>query len=71
MAKQALKSLELNENQVLTVHELSSFLNVHHTTVYRLIHEKKIPAFRVGSDWRISQKAIDQWMKSQERESRR
>ena len=71
MAKPELKSSELNDNQVLTVHELSSFLHVHHTTIYRLIREKKIPAFRAGSDWRISRKTIDQWIKSQEREGRR
>jgi excisionase family DNA binding protein len=56
MARQELKSSELNDNQVLTVHELSSFLNLHRGTISRLLDQKKLPAFRVGSDWRFSQK---------------
>ena len=67
MVRQALKPLE-SLDQVLTVQEMANYLHVHHTTIYRLIYKKKLPAFRVGSDWRFSRKAIDQWMKSQQRE---
>jgi excisionase family DNA binding protein len=43
----------LPENEVMTVKEVASYLRVHMTTVYRLIAAKRIPAFRMGSDWRI------------------
>jgi excisionase family DNA binding protein len=47
---------------VLTVRELAGYLRVHQTTVYRLLREQKLPAFRVGSDWRFNREAIEQWM---------
>ena len=66
MARQALKPLEFNDDRPMTVQEVAIYLQVHRSTIYRLLGQKKLPAFRVGSDWRFSQKAIDQWMKSQE-----
>jgi excisionase family DNA binding protein len=37
-------------------------LRVHQSTVYRLIREQKLPAFRVGADWRFNREAIERWM---------
>jgi len=45
-----------------TVGELAEFLKVHHTTVYRLVKRQDLPAFKIGSDWRFSRKAIDKWL---------
>jgi len=47
---------------ILTVRELSEYLRVHPTTVYRLLREKQIPGFRVGSDWRFDIDMIDRWV---------
>jgi excisionase family DNA binding protein len=46
---------------IVTVKEVSEYFRVHPATVYRLLSKKQLPAFRVGSDWRFSLKAIDQW----------
>jgi excisionase family DNA binding protein len=46
---------------IVTVKEVSEYFRVHASTVYRLLAKKQLPAFRVGSDWRFSLKAIDQW----------
>jgi excisionase family DNA binding protein len=46
-------------SQVMTVKELSEYLRVHPATVYKLLHGGKLPAFRVGSDWRFNVDAID------------
>jgi excisionase family DNA binding protein len=46
---------------VLTVQEVSSYLRVHPSTIYRMLKRNQIPAFRVGSDWRFTVEAIDQW----------
>jgi excisionase family DNA binding protein len=51
---------------VLTVAEVSDYLRVHPTTVYRLLRKKQLPAFRVGSEWRFSQEAIDRWRSEEE-----
>jgi excisionase family DNA binding protein len=46
---------------VMTVTEVADYLRIHRSTVYRLLKDNRIPAFRVGSDWRFSRDAIDEW----------
>jgi excisionase family DNA binding protein len=52
--------------KIMTVREVSEYLRVHSTTVYRLLKQDKLPAFRVGSDWRFNADAIDFWRRGQE-----
>jgi excisionase family DNA binding protein len=54
-------------DQYLTVHEVAAALKVHHTTIYRMLKKREIPAFRVGSDWRFSKHAIEQWIAAKQR----
>jgi excisionase family DNA binding protein len=54
---------------VLTVRELSEYLRVHPTTVYRLLRAKQLPGFRVGSEWRFSLDVIDRWRSEGEQAS--
>jgi len=49
------------KNRILTVQELSSYLQVHPSTIYRMLKKNQLPAFRVGSDWRFRVEAIDKW----------
>ena len=53
---------------LLTVVEVARYLRVHPTTIYRLLRKQKIPAFRVGEDWRFSVAEIDRWRRVRERE---
>jgi excisionase family DNA binding protein len=53
---------------VLTLEEVADFLHVHPSTVYRLLKNRRIPAFRMGSDWRFNQESIEQWVKELEAE---
>jgi len=53
---------------LLTVVEVARYLRVHPTTIYRLLRRNKIPAFRVGEDWRFSVAEIDRWRRVRERE---
>ena len=48
-------------SKVMTVRELSAYLHVHPSAVYRLLKRQQIPAFRIGSDWRFNVEAIDRW----------
>jgi excisionase family DNA binding protein len=52
--------------KVLTLEEVADFLQVHPSTVYRLLKNRRIPAFRMGSDWRFNQESIEQWVKKLE-----
>jgi excisionase family DNA binding protein len=45
-------------SRILTVREVSEYLRVHPTTIYRLLRLKQIPGFLVGSDWRFDIYAI-------------
>jgi excisionase family DNA binding protein len=47
--------------KVMTVNELSEYLRVHRSTIYRLLKKNQIPGFKIGSDWRFNVEAIDQW----------
>ena len=51
--------------RILTVSELSEYLNVHRTTIYRLLREGTLPGFRLGGDWRFRLDAIEQWQRDQ------
>ena len=50
--------------KVLTVRDVSSYLRVHPSTIYRMLKRNQLPAFRVGSDWRFTVEAIDHWLAS-------
>jgi excisionase family DNA binding protein len=47
---------------VLTVTEVSHYLRFHPTTIYRMLKRHQLPAFRVGSDWRFTLEALDNWL---------
>jgi excisionase family DNA binding protein len=47
--------------KVMTVNELSDYLRVHRSTIYRLLKKGQIPGFKIGSDWRFNVEAIDEW----------
>jgi excisionase family DNA binding protein len=53
-------------SRVLTVQEVSTYLRVHPSTIYRMLKKNQLPAFRVGSDWRFTVEAIDKWRASVE-----
>jgi excisionase family DNA binding protein len=53
------------EDTFLTTEEVLEYLQVNLRTVYRLIKAGKIPAVRVGRQWRFRKRDIDAWLDSQ------
>ncbi|MSO45455.1 MAG: response regulator [Acidobacteria bacterium] len=49
----------------LTTEEVLEYLQVNLRTVYRLIKAGRIPAVRVGRQWRFRKRDIDAWLDSQ------
>src|ERR1700754_3094844 len=49
----------------ITTEEVLEYLQVNLRTVYRLIKAGKIPAVRVGRQWRFRKRDIDAWLDSQ------
>jgi excisionase family DNA binding protein len=53
------------DDSFLTTEEVLEYLNVNLRTVYRLIKAGKIPAIRVGRQWRFRKRDLDKWLDSQ------
>ena len=49
-----------------TINEAAQLLGVHHNTILNRIKDGSLDAARIGWDWRISKKAIDDFMKPQQ-----
>ncbi len=47
---------------LLTTEQVAQYLNVDKFTVYRLVAQNKIPAFRVGNQWRFKRNVLEQWL---------
>jgi excisionase family DNA binding protein len=58
-----------NDEVFLTTEEVLAYLQVNLRTVYRLIKAGKIPAVRVGRQWRFRKRDIDAWLDSQRTQS--
>ena len=50
------------QEKLLTAEQVASYLKIDKFTVYRLVTQKKIPAFKVGNQWRFKKKMIDAWL---------
>ncbi len=59
------------DESFLTTEEVLDYLQVNLRTVYRLIKAGKIPAVRVGRQWRFRKRDIDAWLESQRPRSSR
>lgn len=46
----------------LTVGEVSESLRLGPSTIYKLLKENKLPARKIGGRWRISRRALDEWI---------
>jgi excisionase family DNA binding protein len=59
-------ALNLPDDDVfLTTEEVLEYLQVNLRTIYRLIKAGRIPAVRVGRQWRFRKRDIDAWLDSQ------
>ena len=48
----------------MTVAEVSKYLKLSRMTIYGMIKTKRIPASRIGSQWRFFKEDIDAWVRS-------
>ena len=53
------------DESFLTTEEVLEYLQVNLRTVYRLIKAGKIPAVRVGRQWRFKRADLDAWLDGQ------
>jgi len=49
---------------LLTLSEVSSFLKVPKSTIYKLARERRLPGHKVGKHWRFVREEIESWVQS-------
>ncbi|AKL98392.1 helix-turn-helix domain-containing protein [Endomicrobium proavitum] len=49
--------------QIMDIKELSEYLGIGKSKIYSLIKLKKIPASKIGRQYRFSKDIIDNWLK--------
>lgn len=51
------------QENLLTAEQVAQYLTIDKFTVYRLVAQKKIPAFKVGNQWRFKKELVDEWLR--------
>ena len=49
----------------LTTEDVTAWLRVNKRTLYRMVRAGRIPAVRVGRQWRFSKSDLDAWLQPQ------
>lgn len=53
--------MHLVENDIMTLEEVATYLRLKPQTIYTWAQEKKIPAAKLGKEWRFRKSLIDEW----------
>ena len=57
----------MSEKSYLTIEDVARRFGVNVTTVYRLVQQGKLPAFKIGNQWRFSEPRLEEWVADRER----
>lgn len=53
----------MNKNkEIMTTKEVAEYLGIHPLTVHKYARQGKIPAFKIGTDWRFHKRYIEKWI---------
>jgi excisionase family DNA binding protein len=47
---------------LLTTKQVAEYLKIDKFTVYRLVAQRKLPAYKVGSQWRFNRALLESWL---------
>jgi len=51
------------QKEIMNVSELAEYIGVSGSKIYKLIRDKKIPASKIGRQYKFSKQVIDSWLK--------
>jgi excisionase family DNA binding protein len=54
----------MEREDFMTTDEVARYLRVDKYTIYRLVSQKKLPAFKVGNQWRFKRSILERWIKT-------
>jgi excisionase family DNA binding protein len=49
---------------LITIDEAAQYLRFHPSTVYRLARRGELPAVKVGKQWRLDRKVLENWLRA-------
>ncbi|MGH7751863.1 MAG: helix-turn-helix domain-containing protein [Gemmatimonadales bacterium] len=52
-------------NDILTIEEVAAYLRLTPQTIYKWAQEKRIPAVKLGKEWRFRKSILDRWIDDQ------
>jgi len=55
----------MREPDLMTVEEVARYLRLKPQTIYKWAQEKRIPAVKLGKEWRFRKRIIDEWLDRQ------
>ena len=53
------------EQTIMTLREVAGYLGLHVMTVYKLTREGRVPAAKIGGQWRFKRDVLDDWLETQ------
>jgi len=53
------------DNEILTIEEVARYLRLTPQTIYKWAQERRIPAAKLGKEWRFRKSIIDRWLDEQ------
>ena len=54
--------MKRERDNILTIDELSDYLRISRSTLYKLAQEGRVPCQKVGRHWRFRKETIDRWL---------
>ena len=49
-----------NEHDIMTISQVAKYFQISEMTTYKLVQEGKIPAFKIGSHWRVKKSDLNE-----------
>lgn len=56
--------------RLMTIREIADYLRLSKVTVYKMTRQGKIPALKIGRQWRYNKAEIDSWVKQKSNNKR-
>ncbi|MCX6064203.1 MAG: helix-turn-helix domain-containing protein [Chloroflexi bacterium] len=50
--------------EIMTISEISIYLRIARSSIYKLAQDGKIPCQKVGRHWRFRREAVDRWLEA-------
>lgn len=62
MTQTTVNETSASKDDLLTLREVSAILRVSTTSLYAWINDGRLPAIRIGREWRVQRANLDGWL---------